>query len=145
MTRDEQLDELIARRDIYAVPARYSHALDRADLALMQSVYWPDGQDNHGVLNGNAAVFCELIVREIQTWFEVTMHAVMNVDIDVRGDEATSEAYLLAYHKVRADRAQDVFGARYTVLFGGARPAPPHHHFYDGSRYIDRLKRCQGE
>lgn len=50
----------------YDVLAHHSRALDRADVVLMKTVYWPEGIDNHGVFNGNAAEFAEFIAREIQ-------------------------------------------------------------------------------
>jgi hypothetical protein len=147
---DADLEDLVARRDIYAVLTRYCRALDRCDVALMQSVYWPDGIDNHGVFNGNAAEFAAFIIREIQRWFDVTMHAIMNIHIDVDGDRAASEAYLFAYHKVRADMAPEIFGSRYMAMFelGGLDPSRldrGNHHFYYGGRYLDRLERRNGE
>lgn len=111
----------------------------------MASVYWPDGIDNHGVFNGNAAAFADYIVREIQNWFEVTMHAIMNIHMEVAGDVCVSEAYLFAYHKVRADKADEIFGSDYMAKFDCAGLDPNHHHFYFGGRYLDRLERRDGE
>jgi len=142
---DAEIDDLIARRDIYAVLTRYSRALDRADVELMKTVYWPDGIDNHGVFNGNAAEFAEFIVHEIQNWFEVTMHGLMNVHMEIKGDVACTETYLFAYHKVRAEKAQEIFGSRYMEMFEGHGLDPDHHHFYFGGRYLDRLERRNGE
>lgn len=142
---DEDIEDLIARRDIYDVLTRYSRALDRADVELMKTVYWPDGIDNHGVFNGNAAEFAEFIVREIQNWFEVTMHGLMNVHMEVDGDFASTETYLFAYHKVRQDKAGEIFGSRYMAMFDGKGLDPNHHHFYFGGRYLDRFERRNGE
>lgn len=139
------LEDLVARRDCYAVLTNYCRALDRCDAGLMASVYWPDGIDNHGVFNGNAAEFAAFIVREIQTWFEVTMHAIMNVHMEIAGDVCVSEAYLFAYHKIRADKAPDILGARYMQMFETSGLDPDHHHFYFGGRYLDRLERRGGE
>ena len=111
----------------------------------MKSVYWPDGTDNHGVFNGNAAEFAEFIVREIQNWFEVTMHGLMNVHMEIEGDVACTETYLFAYHKVRADKANEIFGSRYMAMFEGHGLDPDHHHFYFGGRYLDRFERRVGE
>ena len=143
--RDAEIDDLIARRDIYDVLTRYSRALDRADVELMKTVYWPDGTDNHGVFNGNAAEFAEFIVREIQNWFEVTMHGLMNVNMEISGDIACTETYLFAYHKVRAEKAESIFGSRYMQMFDLTRLDRTNHHFYYGGRYIDRLERRSGE
>ena len=111
----------------------------------MANVYWPDGIDNHGVFNGNAAAFADYIVREIQNWFEVTMHAIMNIHMDIAGDVCVSESYLFAYHKVRAEKADEIFGSDYMAKFDCTGLDPTHHHFYFGGRYLDRLERRGGE
>jgi len=144
---DADIEELIARKDVYAVLTRYCRALDRCDVELMKSVYWPDGIDDHGVYSGNAGEFAEFIIREIQNWFEVTMHAIMNVHMEIAGDVACTEAYLFAYHKVRGDKAkvEEIFGSRYLAQFDWDRSAGLPHHFYYGGRYVDRLERRDGE
>ena len=141
------LDELVSRSKVYDVLTRYCRALDRCDVELMRSVYWEDGHDDHGVFSGNAAEFADFIIREIQAWFEVTMHAIMNVHMEVAGDVACTESYLFAYHKIRADRAkvEEIFGSRYAAQFDWAKQGQVPHHFYYGGRYVDRLERRGGE
>ncbi|WP_066763098.1 nuclear transport factor 2 family protein [Qipengyuania mesophila] len=142
---DAEIEDLLARRDIYSVLTRYCRALDRADVELMKSVYWPDGSDSHGVFDGNAVEFSEFIVREIQEWFEVTMHGIMNVHMEVEGDRAATETYLFAYHKVREEKAEEIFGSRYMERFAGKGLDPAHHHFFFGGRYLDKFERREGE
>lgn len=142
---EADIADLIARRDIHAVLTRYSRALDRCDVELMKTVYWPDGTDNHGVFNGNAAEFAEFIIREIQHWFEVTMHGLMNVHMEIDGDTARTETYLFAYHKIRAGMAAEILGSRYMAMFAGRGIDPAHEHFYFGGRYLDRFERRGGE
>ncbi len=143
----DELAELVARSKIYDVLTRYCRALDRCDVALMRSVYWDDGVDDHGVFSGNAAEFADFIIREIQNWFEVTMHAIMNVHMEVAGDVACTESYLFAYHKVRGEKAkvEEIFGSRYMRQFDWSEAQGVPHHFYYGGRYIDRLERRDGE
>ncbi len=145
MASQADIDDLVARRDVYHVLTSYCRALDRCDAPLMASVYWPDGIDNHGVFNGNAAEFADFIIREIQNWFEVTMHAIMNVHMEIEGDVACTESYLFAYHKVRAEKAEEIFGSRYMQMLDTSRLDAGNHHFYYGGRYIDRLERRDGE
>ena len=145
MITDAEAEDLVARRDIYAVLTRHSRSLDRCDLDLMRSVYWPDGTDSHGAFDGNAADFAEFIIREIQEWFEVTMHGLMNVHMEIAGDRAATETYLFAYHKVRANKADDIFGSRYMQAYGGKGLDPEHHSFYFGGRYLDQFERRDGE
>jgi len=110
-TLPPEIQEVVDRQKIYDVLTRYCRALDRCDVELMKSVYWEDGFDDHGVFAGNAQAFAEFIVREIQTWFEVTMHAIANVHMELDRDRAYTEAYLIAYHRVKGDRRkiEDVF------------------------------------
>jgi len=140
-----EIQEVVDRQKIYDVLTRYCRALDRCDVELMKSVYWEDGFDDHGVFAGNAQAFAEFIIREIQEWFEVTMHAIANVHMELDGTTAHTEAYLLAYHRVKADRRkiEDVFGATYLRQFVGAgEPAPQD--FFFGGRYVDRLEKRDG-
>lgn len=101
---DADIQELLDRQKCYAVLTRYCRALDRADVELMKSVYWDDGEDDHGVFKGNAHEFAEFIIREIQTWFEVTMHAICNIHMEYYGDTMCTESYLIAYHKVKSEQ-----------------------------------------
>ena len=144
---DADIEELIARKDVYHVLTSYCRALDRCDVDMMRKVYWDDGVDDHGVFSGNAAEFADFIIREIQNWFEVTMHAIMNVHMEIEGDVACTESYLFAYHKVRGDKekVEEIFGSRYMQQFDFDRQAGVPHHFYFGGRYIDRLERRNGE
>jgi len=144
---EADVEELIARSKVYDVLTRYCRALDRCDVDLMRSVYWDDGFDDHGVFSGNAAEFADFIIREIQNWFEITMHAIMNVHMEVKGDVACTESYLFAYHKVRGDKAKvgDIFGSRYVQQFDWSRVEGVPHHFYYGGRYVDRIERRDGE
>jgi len=144
-TLPPELQEVIDRQKIYDVLTRYCRALDRCDVELMKTVYWEDGFDDHGVFSGNAQAFAEFIIREIQQWFEVTMHAIMNVHMELDGDKAWTESYLFAYHRVKGDRRkiEDVFGATYLKQFVGAGEPAPQDFFY-GGRYVDRLEKRGG-
>ena len=145
--RDSDVEQLLSRQKVYDVLTRYCRALDRCDIDLMRSVYWEDGYDDHGVFAGNAAEFAEFIISEIQNWFDVTMHAIMNVHMEIDGDVACTESYLFAYHKVRGDKAkvEEIFGSRYLQQFDWSRVQGLPHHFYYGGRYVDRLERRGGE
>ena len=141
--RDSDIEQLVSRQKVYDVLTRYCRALDRCDIDLMRSVYWEDGIDDHGVFSGNAAEFAEFIISEIQNWFEITMHAIMNVHMEIEGDVACTESYLFAYHKVRGDKAkvEEIFGSRYLEQFDWSRVEGLPHHFFFGGRYVDRLER----
>jgi hypothetical protein len=139
------LEDLVARRDIQQVLVRYCTALDRADLAMMETVYWPDGIDIHGIFSGEAAEFVPFIVDGIKRWFEVAVHAISNVSINVGGDQAASEAYLYSVCIVPQEQAQDIFGDSYLARHGAGALDPGRHLFQMGGRYLDRFERRNGE
>jgi hypothetical protein len=142
---EARLDEVEDRQKVYEVLARYCRALDRCDLELMQSAYWEDGWDDHGVFQGNAQEFATFIIAEIQQWFELTMHAICNVSIELDGDTAHTESYLISYCQVKADRGriEGVFGPTYLRnVVGSGEPAPQD--FLYGGRYVDRLEKRNG-
>ncbi len=88
---------LTAHDQIKQIAARYSRGVDRLDLATMQSAYWPEAIDDHGVFVGNAMEFCERVVST-HARFESTMHCVMNHWIDVVDDiTAHGEVYNVTY------------------------------------------------
>lgn len=144
---DADLEELVSRKNIYAVLTRYCRAVDRCDLERMRTVFWEDGVCNYGTYNGPAAAFADYVVPAVAASFAVTMHAIMNVHMDVAGDAAACETYVLAYHKFRGDAgaAEQIFGNRYVQQFDWSPDAPVPHHFYFGGRYIDRFARRDDE
>jgi len=144
---EAELRELIDRQKCYDVLTRYCRALDRCDVALMKSVYFDDAEDEHGVFKGNAQDFAAFIIREIQNWFEVTMHAICNVHMEYYGDVMCTESYLIAYHKVNGsrDKVEAVQGPSYLAGLDWEKVKDGHHVFLYGGRYLDRLERRDGE
>lgn len=116
MTRAAALEDLVARRDIRTVLTRYCRALDRADLDLMKTVYWPDGVDVHGIFEGKAHAFAEYIIREIQVFFAMGTHCLLNCHIDVDGDVAASETYLYSICRVRPEQRDSRRNGEWRIL-----------------------------
>ena len=145
MSRRAELEDLVARRDVHAVLTRYCRALDRADRALMRTVYWPDGVDIHGIYSGNAAEFVEFIIDEITQYFEMGTHCLLNVHIDVDGDLAHAESYLYSACRVRPEMTESMFGSRYARFHGGRGLDAGNEQFVMAGRYLDRLERRDGE
>ena len=144
---DAELQEIVDRKRIYDVLTRYCRALDRCDVDLMRSVYWDDAKDEHGVFNGGAQEFAEFIIREIQEWFEVTVHAIMNVHMELKDNIACTESYLFAYHRIRGDREklEEIFGSTYLSQFDWSKTQGIPHVFWYGGRYVDRLEKLGKE
>jgi len=141
-----ELQELLDRQKIYHVLTSYCRALDRCDVELMKSVYWEDGYDDHGVFAGNAQEFAEFIIEGIQTWFEATQHAICNIHMELDGDVAHTEAYLIAYHKVSGARGKvgEWFGENYLKKFSVSISDDRAQDFLYGGRYFDRFEKRQG-
>lgn len=122
--REAAIDRLLDRMAIHDVLTRYSRAIDRCDIDLLKSVYWPEATDDHGVFNGDAHAFAEFIIPLLATNHS-TMHALCNMYVELGEGEARSETYVIAYHDVDADAGRE------DLIIGG--------------RYLDRLEKRGGE
>ncbi|TQS41929.1 nuclear transport factor 2 family protein [Cryptosporangium phraense] len=96
------LDTLLAKQDISDLLVRYLRAIDRGDVAALEACYLPGATEDHGGLfEGSAADYVASIARTITHPRGVSTHAVTNVLIDVDGDRARAESYVLAFARVR--------------------------------------------
>jgi hypothetical protein len=112
-----ELADLAARAKIMDAMALYCHATDRRNWGLMDLVFHDDAKWSLSSLQGG-------------TWRETLGNVLMRLD----GDVAFTEAYCVAYHRIRAD-------APVGGTFGGVG------HEYDliaGLRYVDRFERRNG-
>lgn len=123
---EKALQDCIDKQAIYDVLVRYSHGVDRCDLDMLKSAYWPDGTDDHGTFSGNAMEFCEMLMPALKA-MHATMHNIGSHLIELRGDEAKVQSYCVAYHQFPSpDGEGDV-----EMVVGG--------------RYLDRMTRRGGE
>ena len=102
---------------IRAAAHRYSRGLDRLDLDLMQSAYWPDGTDDHGTFIGNAHAFCARTVTS-HARFASTMHCILNHHVELGADGMTAhgEVYSIVHLQGRDEAGEpvlDTWGGRY--------------------------------
>jgi len=123
----DAVERLTAELEIRRVLARYCRAVDRGDVELLKSVYHPDATDDHGTFQGSGFAFAEALVPAMDGSSIPSQHHVTNVLIELDGDRAAVESYVLAFHPVR-DRAS---GAETHALAGG--------------RYLDRFEKRDGE
>src|SRR3546814_20379441 len=84
---------------------------------------------------------------DLKQRFESTVHALGNMLIEVEGDVAHSESYLIANCVLKGDRAkvEDTFGPSYAAKFDWDEVAGIPHEFFFGGRYFDRFERRNGE
>lgn len=118
------IDDVIARAQITDVIYRYCRGLDRMDKPLTLSCWHPGGTDDHGKLySGSAEGFVEW-VWPVHEKMIATRHMITNIQIELHGDWAGSEAY--ASLILRVPMGGDVYDC----------------HFQ--SRYLDRFERIDG-
>ena len=140
VTTPEQygIDQLTSRARMVDLVLLYAHAVDRRRWELLENVFHDDA---HWWVSSNG---------DIRPWREAadlsrdifndhlgpTHHLVANLLVSFQdADSALSEAYIIAYHRVRAD-------APLGGMFGGIGSE------YDliaGGRYIDTWSRRDGE
>jgi hypothetical protein len=119
------LQDLLAHHEIGAVLHRYCRGIDRLDLELVRSCYWPDATDSHGGFEGTRDAFVAWVGRLLPR-FESTMHFLGNVLVELAesGDAAVAETYAIAFHRGPA--------------------AEPSRNLIVGVRYVDRFERRDG-
>ena len=121
-----KVDDLVAQQEIRDVLIRYTRGIDRMDAELVSSCYWPGAHDDHGAFQGTVEQFVEW-VRDVLSYFDVTMHFIGNQLVELHGDSANAESYCVAYHRRRA------------------RDGEEGHDLVIGLRYVDRMERRDGE
>jgi len=126
MTMDQsleaQLRSLLAERDIRNVLLRYCRGVDRCDDSLIASCYHDDAVDDHGNWRVSGKDAPREILARVKPGPESAMHFMGNIQIEVEGDIAFAESYLLAfrtahhneraYTRTRAIRFVDRFSYR---------------------------------
>jgi hypothetical protein len=102
-TAEETLRYLADTRAIHDVISLYCRAQDRCDRALLESVFHEDAFDSHGgIFEGSVRDFCGFALEKLRQC-EVATHHLCQVLIDVEGDVAHTEAYAIAFHRIRVD------------------------------------------
>jgi len=113
----KDIQELLDREAIRDVLYRYARGIDRCAETLLNSVYWPDGIDEHGDFNGIATGFVAWVVSAIRSGVDCTLHLMGNSLIRIDGRSAAVETYCQAFHRYKGQpsgRAEDMIaGGRY--------------------------------
>lgn len=106
---------------------RYCRGIDRGDVELVRSAYWPDSYDDHGGYKGNGYEFADYAIPSLNKNYEATHHTILNSTVDLQGDVAHTETYVQAYHVNKVEEG----GQKTVFLFAG--------------RYVDRLEKRDAE
>ena len=115
---------LVDKQEIAELSYRYSRACDRLDRELLESVYWPDGTDDHGTFKGTASEYVDWVMKFLAGWVS-THHENPNILIELDGDTACGEVGWVGYYRY------DIDGVAHDHLAVG--------------RYVDRYERRNGE
>ncbi|MEL6364450.1 MAG: nuclear transport factor 2 family protein [Pseudomonadota bacterium] len=119
------VETMLARQDINDVLARYARGVDRADEALLRSCYHEGAIEEHAnAYSGPADAYITDAVKRIRKMGPMA-HYLCNTHIELDGDVAWVETYVLTFARFEQD------GAPYDTLTGG--------------RLCDRFERRDGE
>ncbi len=116
----QMIDQIISRQQIADLTMAYCRGVDRADVALLQSIFHDDSTVVSGAFNGNGQEFAVEICRTVATVFEQTFHSIANQWIDIMGDSAVAETYVIAVATTsgaQADKFETLTGGRYIDRF----------------------------
>jgi len=120
---EAKLRELLDRDAIRQVYARYARGIDRADAALITSVYHPDAVEDHHGETWDGATIGEKLKHHSLHGMDRTITHFTNISIALDGDRAGAEAYYMGLH----------------VLKGGEK------RLMSAGRTFDRFERRGGE
>jgi hypothetical protein len=108
-TLQQELQDLIARRDIHAALTRYMRAQDRLLPELHLSAFHADAQVDCGLFAGSAAEFVDF-AQTLLGQMQSSHHLIGQTDIQIDGNCATGEVYFIAQHRiVEAGVEKDLF------------------------------------
>lgn len=102
---------LVARQAISEAITTVQRGIDRGDLALMKSAWHDDAEVIYGFFNGAATQLCEILVGGPAAPDNITMHRPSNTWIQITGEQAISESYVVVY--TMTGPMQSLIGGRY--------------------------------
>lgn len=105
------LDGALSKLAIHDLGMAYCRGVDRADSELLKTIFWEDSTVISGAINGSGEEFATTITDIVKNNMDYCFHSVANEWIDVQGDYALGEHYILAHMTMDG---QDVMtGGRY--------------------------------
>lgn len=95
---------LVDKAAIADLLTRYLRAVDRGDIATLRDCYADGATEEHGgIYAGPAQGYVDTIEGALTRPGSVASHTLSNVTVDVDGDRALSEHYVLAFTPARTD------------------------------------------
>lgn len=108
------VEQLLAIEACREAARRYSYGIDRLDVDICKSAFWPEATDVHGANDGNAWAFFDKVVPSHARW-SFTMHSIYNhqVEVDPDGDTARGEMYCITNLYMADEREMSTWYGRY--------------------------------
>jgi len=100
---ESELQELRDREAIREAIHLYCQAVDRCDLEMLKSCYWPDGYDDHGFFAGNAHDFAECVIPCLER-VDSSMHSITNTRFQFDGDRCACASQWHVVHRLAHDQ-----------------------------------------
>jgi hypothetical protein len=124
MQIDRRLAELLDKEEIRELLCVYCHAIDRMDVAMIESVFHPDAKLDYGYFKGGRTDLVAFSNKALAR-YAGTHHSLSNIIVRINNDEASSVSYVTALHY------KNGVGGRQNDMVGYAR-------------YVDHLERRSG-
>ena len=96
---EAEVRELKDREAIREGIHRYCQAVDRCDLKMLKSCYWPDGYDDHGFYAGNAHDFADYVIPCLQA-VDSSMHSITNTRFRFDGNRCACTSQWHVVHRL---------------------------------------------
>lgn len=110
--REEAIQNLLDRAAIRDVMERYTRGIDRRDWDLVASCFAPHARVNYEFVFEGEIEEAIPLFREGLSSMEKTMHFMGNQLIEVDGDRARMETYVIAHHILgMGDEQRDMIAA----------------------------------
>lgn len=109
-----ELNFLLARETVRDCIARVARGEDRRDAALLGAAFWPDATIDLGVFSGSYSDYIGWVVPGSPA-IVVTQHSLGQCLVELQGDMASAETYVMSYHRVAmgTEHRDTVIGGRY--------------------------------
>jgi hypothetical protein len=135
------LEELSAHEEIRQAIYRHFRAGDRLDAELDRTAFWDNGIFEGGPFEGPAGEHMPVLFGEtLRNFFTATMHYMMNMIIDVRGNDAFVEVYATPFHIVPPESHQACFGPAKAAELDPTQS----YEFHVGTRYSVKMEQRGG-
>ena len=118
-------DDATSLQQIADLTAAYCRGVDRADEALLRSLFHDDSTVTSGVFDGNGQQFAVEICEVVRAVFDETFHSIVDQRIEIIGDSAIGETCVVA-----------------VLTMSDPERGPSE--MLTGGRYLDRFERRNG-